>query len=288
VIEHGIHTISSDTYHADPGKTPSLTASIANKLVNESPLHAWTAHPRLNPDFKREEKTTFDIGTVVHSIILEGDASGVEVVHADDWRTKVAKEQRDEARAAGKIPMLAKDMIRAVEMATAVRDQIAARDDDPPLFSDGKPEQTLVWEERGITCRARLDWLRDDFKAIDDAKTTGRSANPVQWTRNTLWQIGADIQMAFYLRGVKKVTGVDATFRYVLIENQPPYAIAVVSPAPSALEIGTAKVERAIASWRECLRTDVWPGYPAGIYYAETPPWQETQWMELDAEALAA
>jgi hypothetical protein len=261
---------------------------MANKLVNESPLHAWTAHPRLNPDFKREEKTTFDIGTVVHSIILEGDASGVEVVHADDWRTKVAKEQRDEARAAGKIPMLAKDMIRAVEMATAVRDQIAARDDDPPLFSDGKPEQTLVWEERGITCRARLDWLRDDFKAIDDAKTTGRSANPVNWTRNTMWQIGADIQIAFYLRGVKKVTGVDATFRYVLIENQPPYAIAVVSPAPSALELGQAKVERAINGWRECLRTDVWPAYPPGIYYAEAPAWEELRWYEQDSEALAA
>ena len=34
-------------YHADPGETPTLSASIAKRIVNESPLHAWLKHPRL-------------------------------------------------------------------------------------------------------------------------------------------------------------------------------------------------------------------------------------------------
>lgn len=287
-MEPGIHTIDAKQYHGDPSEKPSLTASIADKLVNQTPLHAWHAHPRLNPDFKREEKSTFDIGTIAHSLILEGDVTKVHVIDATDWRKKAVQEERDEARARGKVPILAPDWDRVLDMVGAVKLQLGRREDEIPLFTDGKPEQTLVWEERGITCRARLDWLRDDHLAIDDLKTTGRSANPLEWNRNTLWGIGADLQVAFYLRGLEKLTGTKAQWRYVICETAAPYAISVLSPAPSMLELGAQKVERAIELWRECLAKDQWPGYPTPIYYAEPPPYIELQWMERDAERLAA
>lgn len=275
-------------YHADPAETPSLTASIADRLVNQTPLHAWAAHPRLNPDFEREEKAAFDVGSLVHALVLEGDNSKVHVVYADDWRTKDARTERDEARDLGRIPILQKDWKRIETMVGTIRAQLVERADEPPLFTDGKPEQTLVWRERDVTCRARLDWLRDDFLAIDDLKTTGASANPLRWGRRTLFDIGADIQVAFYLRGLKAVTGVDATFRYVLAETKQPYALAVVSLASSALELGRAKVDRALQLWRECTKTGVWPGYPTGIYYAETPAFEEMRWLEHDGERMAA
>jgi PDDEXK-like domain of unknown function (DUF3799) len=280
--------MTAEVYHDDPCPQPSLSASIAHELVNLTPLHAWTAHPKLNPGFTREEKSHYDIGSMVHSLVLEGNADRVHVVNADDWRKKVAQEERDDARERGLIPLLEKDWTRVVDIATTIRAHLAARDDEPPLFTDGKPEQTLVWEERGVCCRARLDWLRDDFQTIDDLKTTARSANPLQWSRNTLWSIGADIQVAFYLRGLKRLTGVDAQFRYVLAETVPPYAVASVALAASALELGQAKVDRAIDRWRECLKTGRWPGYPGSTYYAETPAYEEMRWMEQDAEAATA
>lgn len=289
MIEAGIHTIAAAKYHADPAGKPSLTASIADVLVNQTPLHAWNAHPRLNPNFHREEKTAFDLGSIVHALILEGDSSRVEVIDAADWRKKDAQEQRDSARARGLIPILEKDWERVEEMTAAIRAQLGRRQDEIPLFSDGKPEQTLVWEERGVTCRSRLDWLRDDHLSIDDLKTTARTANPVDWNQNTLWNIGADIQVAFYLRGLKKVTGIrDAMFRYVIAEASPPYAISVLSPAPSMLELGKAKVERAIDMWRECVAKDEWPGYPDSVYHAEPPPYVEMRWLEKDGERIAA
>lgn len=283
----GIHTMSAAAYHADPAEWPSLTASIAHKLVTQTPKHAWTAHPRLNPEFEREEKPAFDLGTVFHALFLEGDDSKVAIVDASSWQTKSAKEARDEARAAGRTPLLAKDWERVRLMLNTVCEQIESRNDDPPLFSDGKPEETLVWAEGDVICRARLDWLRDDHAAIDDVKSTF-TANPVSWGRRTLWGIGADVQVAFYLRGLKKLTGIDAQFRYMLAETQPPYAISVVSLEPSALELGNAKVDRAITKWRECLKSGVWPAYPASTYWAEAPAWVAEQFMELDAEALNA
>jgi hypothetical protein len=289
VVNAGVHTLPAEQYHADTvAEQPSLSASIAHLLVDQTPWHAWAAHPKLNPHYERVERDIFDLGNVAHQLILEGDAERVEVIDCSDWRTKDAKEQRDDARANGKVPLLRKDWERVDAMVTAVGDQLAERADDPPLFTSGKPEQTLVWEERGVTCRALVDWLRDDFATIDDLKTTGTTANPVVWSKKTLWSIGADVQAAMNLRGLKVVTGKDATFRLVVVENQPPYALSVVTLSDAALELANAKVDRAIDRWRHCLSTGRWPGYPAGQYVAELPSWAEYDFLEKDAEALTA
>lgn len=286
-MDPGIHTMSAERYHGDPAARPSLTASIIKTLSVDSPLHAWTRHPRLNPDFERREDSKFDVGTLAHAFLLEDRSDQVVVIEADDWRKKAAQEARDEARADGKIPMLAYQWDKVEAMVIMVRAQIAARSDEPPLFSDGKAEETLIWEEHGVTCRARLDWLRDDHTGIDDLKTAAVTANPVDWSRRILWSIGSDIQSAFYLRGLKKLTGKEAQFRYVVAETSEPYAVSVVSLAPSGLELGNAKIDRALETWKRCLDTGVWPAYPDGTYYAEVPPWAEMAFMERDGEMAA-
>lgn len=286
-VTTGVHTIDATDYHDDPCDQPSLSASIAAILCTQTPAHAWVAHPRLNPNFERHEEQKFDIGTAAHSLLLEGESS-VRVVYADDWRTKEAKELRDQARAGGQIPLLEKhwDAVRA--MVVAVREQLARVDAHPPLFTDGKPEQTLVWEENGVACRARLDWLRDDHQAADDLKTTSRTADPEQWARS-LFASGRDVQAAFYRRGIRAVTGVDADFRYCIAETYPPYAISVVSLAPSALALADEKVGWALEVWRDCLAKDRWPAYTNRVAYAELPAWHETAWLEREArEEMAA
>jgi hypothetical protein len=228
-VTTGVNNIDAADYHDDPCEQPSLSASIAAILCTQTPAHAWVAHPRLNPHFERHEEQKFDVGTAAHSLLLEGE-SAVRVVYADDWRTKEAKELRDEARAHNQIPLLEKHWAAVQAMAAAVRTQLERVDAVPPLFTDGKPEQTLVWEEAGVTCRARLDWLRDDYQAADDLKTTSRTANPEQWARS-LFGSGRDVQAAFYRRGIRAVTGVDADFRYCIVETYPPFALSVVSLA---------------------------------------------------------
>jgi hypothetical protein len=284
---NGIQTITSEEYHS----SCALSSSLAYLICSQSPLHAWTAS-RLNPDYKRQEEEKFDIGTAAHALLLEGSAS-VAMLDYPDWRTKEAQEARVAFRAAGKLPILSKhwDDIRAMVAATGP--QLDALKVDPPLFKDGEPEQSLFWEEDGIQCRARPDWLRDDRATIDDYKTTKGSANPESWTR-TLYQIGADIQAAFYLRGLlainlPKVYIPQPSFRFVVQEQTAPYALSVVSLGPAALEIANRKVEYAIHKWRECLEKDEWPGYPARVCVAEIPGYEETRWLEHEeiGKALA-
>lgn len=280
-------TISPGQYHADlVADRPTLSASIATILCSSSPAHARAAHPRLNPQLVREEKATYDVGTAAHALLLEG-SDAVAIVDADDWRTKDAKEARDDARLNGRVPLLAKTWAEVQQMVAAVRAQLDAIADPPPLFTDGKVEQTLVWDDHGVACRARLDWLRDDHQAIDDLKTTSRSANPETWTR-TLFGIGADVQAAFYLRGLKAVTGADAVFRWVVAETYPPYALSVVSLGPDVLALAEQKVEYALETWRECLSSGVWPAYPARVCFAELPAWEEARWLAREWREAAA
>lgn len=279
-------TIAPELYHADKlDEQPTLSASIAHTLITQSPKHAWTQHPRLNPDFQRPEEQRFDVGRVVHSILLEG-ADIVHVCHYPDWRSNAAKEARDEARASGRVPLLAHQLEDVQAMVAAAAEQLNALTLDPPMFGTGKPEQTIVWEEGGVHCRARLDWLHDDYSAIEDIKTTSRSAEPGAFSR-ALYGLGYDTKAAFYLRGVKAVTGAEPTFRWLVIETAAPFALSVVTPGPDVLALGDAKVEKALALWAQCMETDTWPGYPTQVATAELPAWEEVRFLEREAREAA-
>jgi hypothetical protein len=243
---------------------------------------AWHASSGTRPSSRARSRSSFaafDIGTVAHSALLLGESS-CHIVDAPDWRSKAAKEERDRARELGLVPLLACHAESVDAMVATVHPQLEAFDADPALFADGKPEQTLIWDEDGVTLRARADWLHDDCSAIDDLKTTSGSAHPQDWTHRRLWDIGADIQAAFYMRGLRALAGSEPRFRFCVVESTPPYAVSVVGLAPSALELASEKVDYAIATWRECMEAGEWPAYMSRVAYAETPAWHEAQWME--------
>jgi hypothetical protein len=278
--------ITSDEYHADKvAEEPALSASIANVLITQSPAHAWANHPKLNPFFTRKAEDKFDLGTAVHAVLLEG-RDRVAVIDRDDWRTNAAKQERQEAREAGLIPLLSGQWESVQPMFDAVRAQLAEHEAQPTPFTAGKPEQTLIWEEHGVTLKARLDWLHDDLSAIDDFKSTRASAHPQAWQK-TLFGMGADVQAAFYLRGVRAVLDAEPAWRWVVVECEPPFALSVVTLAPDALAIAEDKVNHAIRLWRACIETGKWPGYPRQVATVDALPWAEAQWLERRDESAS-
>jgi len=273
--------IPASQYHADALGTeqPSLSSSIAKVLLSESPAHAKAKHPRLS-DFPivRDDADHLEIGTVVHSLLLDGGAT-VDVLEFDSWRTNASKEARELSRAAGRIPLLAHKWGQARTIADAVKEELRHVTVTPRPLSNGKPEQTLKWMEGDVACRARLDWLSNDHTVIDDLKTSSRSANPHGFDR-TIFSMGYQVQAAMYLRAVKAVTGTDAIYRWVAVETTAPYAVSVLQLAPDALALADAQLDHAIGIWRECLATNRWPGYASRVHFVEAPPWEEARWLE--------
>lgn len=279
-LKPGIHDIPPAVYHADPCPSPSLSKSVAHILLTQSPLHAWFAHPKLNPKPEPVEAEHFDIGTIAHAMLLEGNDVAVPL-DFEDWRTKAAKEARESIREQGQVPILKRHYQRVLDMLESCRRQLERHRTASDMFTGGKPEQTLIWEEDGVWLRSRLDWLKDSRAFIDDYKTTSASANPETVSR-IMFDKGADLQAAFYRRGLKHLTGKDAEFRFCYQETYPPYCLSVVQVDPPSMAMAERKVEYAIDEWRKCLKKQSWPGYPNETCWAITPPWHEARWIEFE------
>jgi len=282
VTEPGLYTMSAAAYHQDPCPEPSLSSSIARELLANSPKHAWWKHPHLNPAYESEHKQIFDVGTAAHALLLEGE-SGCVIIDAKDFKTQAARDQRDAAYAAYKVPLLAHRWQDVQDMVDAARRQLDKHEARPTPLTDGKPEQTLIWKEGDVWCRARLDWLHTDRRLIGDYKSTGATANPDVWARRTLYGSGYDVQNAFYTRGIKKVFGLEAGFYFVVQETFAPQALSVVGLEPEPLALADQKVAHAIKVWGECLKSGKFPGYPLRTCWASLPPWEEVAWLERQA-----
>ena len=276
VLQAGQSQMPIDDYLA----LDALSSGICHTLLTRSPAHAryQQMHPKVSTG-------AMDLGTVVHRVLLEGHEEGIVLVEADDWRTKAAREARDNAHATGQIPLLAKAMEEVRDMVEVARAYIASSE-IAGIFVRGHPEQTLLWQEGTVWCKARPDWMADDHHAIVHVKTTGRSANPEGFSAH-MSDMGYDVAAAFYARGLQKVFGLvpsQLLTVFLLQETEPPYACSLIGLSPAMHEIAAAKVTHALEIWRDCLTTQHWPAYPTQMHLAEPRPWQINQMAD---QALA-
>lgn len=279
--------VPESVYHADPCPTLSLSHSVAVALLDQSPRHAWAMHPKLGGGTEHDGASALDIGSAIHAG-LTGTHAALHVIDADDYRTKDAQQQRASAWAAGKTPLLRKQLAAVDAAVDAARHQIAAHEiasDWTPGSAGGRGEVTVAWIEKvgsfEFWCRARIDWLPNEGPVFYDLKTTTGTADPESWTRR-LFDGGYDVQAAFYRRGLRaaeaRAGGQKRTHaRFVVLEQKPPHGLSVVALDPEAVAMADEKVERALAVWAACLQSGRWPGYPDRVCYAETPPWEATK-----------
>lgn len=281
--------LSHEVYHADPCVVPSLSSSIGWLLSERSPRHAFLSHPRLNPEMVREEKDIMDLGDLAHQFMLR-DAERFVEIDAPDFRTNAAKDARDKARAANKIPILAKKLPEVRAMVAAGRAQLSNQELDPgdPLnaFVDGQCEVSLIWKEETefgeVWCRCRPDWLYSSVPVCDDLKTTGVAATEEGWAKGVAFDMGSDFRAAFYERGYRAVFGVkNVTYRFIVIETKPPYGLRIFKIGEETMGEARQKVERAIRRWAWCMANKYWPGYPRMTAIIEAPPWKMAAWQKV-------
>jgi hypothetical protein len=287
----GIYDLSAEDYHADPCIDPSASASICSVIVQERPIHAWTAHPRLNPAFEAEDLAKYDLGTVAHALML-GQGRDIVVIDAADWKKDATKAARADAVKAGKQPCLVEVFKTAEAMHKAGREQLADHE-ERDCFQNGKAEQTMLARVGGVWCRSMADYLHDDVPIIDDYKTTGlqAGADPDAFLKGLLNRAG-DIQDPFYSKVLAEIRGIDwrdVLFRFVVQETSPPYALSVIVLDGQSRDFAAARADYAIKTFGDCLATGVWPGWAKRAYYGQIPGWAQVRWEErLQAEALLA
>jgi hypothetical protein len=279
-------------YHG-PGLTPTPSASrgTLRDLLYLTPAHVKQNNPDLNPDYKEDTDEKYSVGKLGHSLFLEGidccavidpkDYPAKNGNVPDGWTNKDIRAARDEAIKEGKIPMLPDQYGEVIGMVSAAKIQLAASDlNISSLATEGKSEVTYVWQENGIWCRARLDWISNDRAIILDPKFTGQLASPWQFERQ-IEPMGLDIQYAWYTRAVEAVEGIKPkVFVFWVVETEPPYLACPISLNPQYIEMGREKIKLGLSLWKKFLKENHWPGYPLKVCYLEPKAWALTSWEE--------
>lgn len=273
----GVYQMTAAEYHADPIPGGSLSSSGARKLLPPS----CPALFRYEQDHGQAPRPAFDYGTAAHRLVL-GDGPTIHVVEADTWRTSAAREERDDARAMGRAPLLRHEYEQVTAMADALRRHpVASALFDPTR--GGRPEQALFWRDRptGVIRRALLDWLPAQQPGrrmvIPDYKTAV-SASPEAF-RRAVDSHGYHQQAAWYRAGAKELdlAGEDTALVFVVQEKTPPYLVAVYELNATAMRLGAAKNRRALQIYAECRESGHWSGYGDGVTQLALPPYAENR-----------
>lgn len=264
--------VSHQEYHSDslPG-APRLSRSIAVKLLDQSPFHAYAAHPLLGGAVEESDEETEEraSGSLIHELLL-GGGLGIAVCPYDSWRTNASKDARDEALSNGLLPVLEPKYHAGQKTVGLIRKRVAELDIDLATF---EPEITALWESGGVACKSRSDLLSLGLGKLLDIKITTK-INEGAFDRS-IRAYGLDIQAVAYAEGVAaahpELAGrIDLEF--LVCERKPPYDVMVKGLSPAWLSIGETRWARAKKVWKECLASSHWPGW--GIRPpAEPRPW---------------
>jgi exodeoxyribonuclease VIII len=129
------------------------------------------------------------------------------------------------------------------------------------MWIDGK------WK---VPCKCRFDAVNRGGGI--DLKTT-QDASPEAFAR-TIATYRYDLQAAWYLSGAEHV--LDETpqfFAFIVVEAEPPHAVACYAIGPASVQAGAARAEVALERYAKALAAGEWPGYEPTIQPIEMPSW---------------
>ena len=247
------------TYHGD---TRTLSASGAKTLLSDPERFAWER------SHGRPPKAAFDLGGVVHALVLRSGDERIRIIDAYDWRTKAAQDARKAAWAAGLTPINRTEFLQATKIAGAVRRHPLAS----TIFTNGKAEASLYWTdpETGVACRARVDWLREDM--IVDLKTARYGTGTADTFGRQAASFNYPLPAAVYTEAVEALTGKTLPFITVAVETEPPYIVRAYRYTDGDLDQGRAQWHEALREYAARDAANDWT-VPAEIELIALPAW---------------
>jgi hypothetical protein len=264
------YTMPAEDYHADPCIAPALSNSIAKKLLDKTPYHAWASCPKSPLYHPGKAGASGNIGSAVHALTL--DDGRISVIEYHDYRSAAARSQRDYATAKGNIPLNLTEYAQARQMSSQATPIIK-----DILGQEYQTELTVLWYDREYEFdadsrfsnsagwrRARLDAVSNQERIIFDLKTTKADID-IDSISRLISDNHYDMQAAAYREAMETLyPGTEGRWRFVFLFQEQSYPYAVSSPVElsnSFLNMGWEKWRHAKIIWDDCVVFQDWPGH---------------------------
>lgn len=267
--------LSNDDYHA----MPELSSSQI-KDVLRTPAHFYAKH--LAPDRElRAPTANMLLGTVVHTLVLENDKFDDEYAVSEkfDMRTKLGKAESAAfmEKNVGKTIIDKHTHAQALRMANNIlKHPVAKLLRLPNMIAEASVFYTDA--ETGLDCRIRPDYHLPPCDTmpnglIVDLKTTD-NASYGAFSR-TIVNFGYHISAAMYCDGFMQLYGTTEppAFIWLIGERDAPYAVVAYQPENETMQKGLADKLEALATIKDCIKTDTWNAYPTDVLNINLPAW---------------
>ena len=278
----GLYRMPAEVYHKGPAVGPEFSNSLARALLTTSPLHAWTMHPKLNPNWRSQDsERRMEIGQVAHRLVLDA-GQPIDILEFKDFRTKDAQAARIDSESRNRIPVLRCDYERAEGLAEPMRN--AVENFMGAAIADCLREVVILWQgKNGVWRKAMPDIATPDLRRLCDVKSTATSVHPAACSKR-VYDAMYHIQAVHYSEGCDALDpeGIGRReFGFLFAETSEPFAVSppiLLSEAGRAM--GAEQLHIASDKFASCLKTDRWPGYSDQPHVAKPPPWVLSQWAE--------
>lgn len=208
------------------------------------------------------------IGSITHSAVLEQKADGF-VVRPEGM--KFTTKEGMAWKAAQTLPIIDSETHANIYgMTLAVQNHPMAR---KILYGTGKNEVS-VWkrhEPTGLLLKGRADRLTVDgqnLTVVADLKTCERGGAKEAEFSKSIWNWGYALQAAFYV----DLFGA-SYFVFVVVEKEPPHAVACYNLDAQSLAIGRREYEGYLQTIKSCTDSGVWPAYSDDLRQIALPDW---------------
>lgn len=264
--------IANEDYH-NWEKYPAVSSTMLRMIRKQSPLHVKTV---MDGKHKKETKP-MEFGDISHKIILNNEVDSLILQPIDISVRRGSRWETFKAAHPGKTIVSSDQLNNVIEMVKPIKEKKLAND---IIENCTGVELSGFWESphHGFNCKMRTDIINKDMQLIADYKTTA-DASPEAFSRH-FFKYGYDVQAAWYLQGIKAITGISYEFVLIVQEKEPPYEVACAYVSPEIIEIGRTKIAWASQLFEKCLKEDDWPGYP------EMYAIQMQGWAKAEAEAI--
>ena len=249
----------TDQYHSD---FDHVSKSMLSDFCSDREL--YRLRYLLNKLPAKESTASMDVGTTVHSVLLEGGQleDHVRLVPDDCLQSNgsINGKRMAELRAAtpGIVYVKAAEFGRIAAIIESVRRYVP----EMGIESAAAREQAIYWTDAasGLKCRAKPDWWCEGPSAgivCHDLKVTA-TVNPWEWGR-TADRFRYWLQDAHYTAGLESVRDADrVTFVFWVVEAEYPYRVLRREYGPEDRKAARQFHARKLCELAACYQTDRW------------------------------
>lgn len=255
-LADGLNHCDNSTYHAD---RKYLSSSVLKTVLESLEKYKNYYILGLKPETSSSSQNNFDVGTLLHSMILEPDTVETEFNYYKGMRKAGAEFESFLANC--QKPHLPVISINQRKVAQDCMDAYNKHTVAKALVRNGFAEQTICGTLHGVPIKTRFDWINVEEGYIADVKSTGYGSD-LETFKATCDSFKYPLSGALYTAMAEQFYGKKFTFYYIVLSKKDK-TCDVYKTSTATMAAGKAAVKKACEKYLLAKSTNNWTDAPS-------------------------